>query len=259
MLPGLLSSELSASAGDWLYRFEPFSAVHVAVVMLTAAVGTLIIWAGRRWRDTPRGRRLDLWLAGAALLIWLVCNGAWLLPHKRSLASSIPIHVSDVIGLSLPLALVWGWRWIRAIVYFWGFALTTQAYITPDLADGPATAPFWMFWLAHMVILAGALYDVAVRGFRPIWRDYGVALLALVCYAAIVLPINVLLDVNYGYVGRATPDQPTLLDHLGPWPRRLLPMGALAVIALALPMLPWVRLKAGGRSHAEDTVPGLLL
>ena len=236
-MPALLS------ATDWLHSFEPFSAVHGAMILLTAVIIGAIVWIGRRWRTTARATTLERALAGAALLIWIAANGWWMLPRNFTLANSIPIHVTDVIGLCVPLALIFAWRWMRAILYFWGFGLATQAFISPVVTHGPAAIAFWMFWLGHIVILAAVIYDVAVRGFRPTWRDYRIALLALICYVVVVLPIDILLDANYGYLGRATPQQPTLMDLLGPWPFRLLPMTALAAIALAIPMLPWIAIR----------------
>lgn len=239
--PSLLETDESASsAADWLHGFQPFSIVHVAVVLVTAAIVAIVVYAGRRWRNTSLGRRLDQGLAVAALVVWLVANGWWLLPQNLRLENSIPIHLSDVIGLCVPLALTVGWRPVRAILYFWGFGLTTQAYISPVVTDGPAKVTFWLFWLGHLAIITGAVYDVAVRRYRPTWRDYRTALLALVAYAAIALPIDITLGVNYGYLGRTTPSQPTLLNYLGSWPLRLLPMAVLAAIALALPMVPCV-------------------
>lgn len=210
---------------------------------------------GRRWRGTRWGRRLDLTLAGFALATWLVANGWWLLPQNRSLAQSIPLHVTDILGLAVAGALTWEWRWARVIVYFWGLGLTTQAYVSPVLGDGPAEVPFWGFWWGHLVILLGAVYDVAIRGFLPTWGDYGRAMLGLACYAAVMIPVNLLVDANYGFVGTTTPEQATLLGCLGPWPLRLVPMAVLAAIALTLPMLPWsiarwIRSQRPRSSHA---------
>ncbi len=230
-------------AANWLYDFDPYSLVHAAVVVMTAATVTALVVVGRRCRDTQHSQRCDNLVAGVALLCWVMANGWSLLPRNLAVANSIPLHVSDVVGLCVPLALTVGWRLPRAIVYFWGFGLTTQAYISPTLTDGPATVAFWMFWLGHLAILAGAVYDIAVRHYRPTWPDFRLSLLALICYAAIIVPLNMLLNVNYGYLGEASPDQPTLLLYLGPWPLRLLPMTALATLALAIPMLAWVLLR----------------
>jgi hypothetical integral membrane protein (TIGR02206 family) len=124
-------------------------------------------------------------------------------------------------------------------MYFWGIGLCTQGFLTPDLQDGPAKVGFWGFWLAHYSIVGGAIYDVAARGYRPIWHDYRLALGAGAVYIALILPLDIALGVNYGYVGRSTPGQATLVDVLGPWPWRVAVMLGLAAMAFALLMLPW--------------------
>jgi uncharacterized membrane protein YwaF len=97
------------------------------------------------------------------------------------------------------------------------------------------------------VILAVPVYDVAVRGYRPTWRDYAVALATLVLYAVVVIPVNLLVGANYGFIGPDLPGRPTLMDHLGDWPLRLVWLFALAAVGLALLMLPWVVVDVAGR------------
>jgi uncharacterized membrane protein YwaF len=50
-----------------------------------------------------------------------------------------------------------------------------------------------------------------------------------------MLAVNVPLGVNYGYVGRAEPEHPTVIQSLGPWPLRLVWM-ALIVEAVFVAM-----------------------
>jgi uncharacterized membrane protein YwaF len=102
------------------------------------------------------------------------------------------------------------------------------------------------------VILAVPVYDVAVRGYRPTWRDYGVAMLALMLYAAVVIPVNLLVGGNYGFIGPDLPGRPTLMDHLGDWPLRLVWLFALAAVGLALLMLPWVIMDVVGRCSGSS-------
>lgn len=191
-------------------------------------------------------------MAFAALLVWLGANAWPLRPGHIDRQVSIPFHVTDVVGLLAPLALTRGWRWARNILYFWGFGLTTQAFVTPALSHGPATVSFWCFWLGHVAILAAAVYDVA-RGYRPTWRDYGLAVGMAVVYFVLALSLDVALGVNYGFVGPSNPEQPSLIDVLGPWPRRLLLIVPLACVVMALPMLPWALASRLARRHPQRT------
>lgn len=216
-----------------MQAFRPFSATHALVVAALVATVWLVVVARRRW-----GHRLDRGLAGVTLIVCLVVNAWPLLPGNFDLSWSLPIHVCDVTSACVPLALL-GRRTPRALVYFWGLGLSTQGFITPDLQDGPAKAGFWMFWLAHFSVVGGALYDVIARGYRPPWRDWRTAVAFGLTYIALLLAVDLSLGVNYGYVGRGTPGQPTIVDVLGPWPWRVPVIVGLAVAAMTLLMVPW--------------------
>ena len=54
-----------------------------------------------------------------------------------------------------------------------------------------------------------------------------------------VLPIDIVLGANHGFVGQSKPLHPSIVDLLGPWPERLLIIVPLAALAMALVMLPW--------------------
>jgi hypothetical integral membrane protein (TIGR02206 family) len=131
-------------------------------------------------------------------------------------------------------------RALAALLYFWGFALCTQALLTPTLQEGPATPVFWYFWLSHGMIVGVGAYALAVHGYRPTWRDWRIACLAAAVYAAVAIAVDLALGANYGFLGPTKPEQPTIVDLLGPWPARLVVIFALVAAAMAMLMLPWI-------------------
>jgi hypothetical integral membrane protein (TIGR02206 family) len=126
------------------------------------------------------------------------------------------------------------------LLYFWGFSLSTQALLTPDLVSGPGTLAFWIFWVMHVLIVGGAVYILVVRGYRPTWRDCLFAIGMAWVWLILIFTLNWVTGYNYGYVGNAKPSQPTLIDYLGPWPLRVLWMGLLGSAAMLVLQLPWV-------------------
>jgi hypothetical integral membrane protein (TIGR02206 family) len=209
----------------------------VVVAFLLVAIALVIL--GRSSRDARSDRALDRGLAITCFVVWIIINGWWLVPRNFDLSYSLPLHVCDITCLVAPLVLIWPARWLRAILYFWGIGLSLQGFIQPDLRDGPARLGFWFFWANHFVVVGIAVYDLA-RGYRPGWRDLGIAVGATLVYLAIILPIDILWSLNYGYVGPAKPSQPTLIDHLGPWPWRVFALVGLAWAVMAVMVLPWV-------------------
>ena len=54
----------------------------------------------------------------------------------------------------------------------------------------------------------------------------------------IVLPVDIALECNYGFVGPTKPTQPGLIDLLGPWPQGIIPIALLACARMAVMLLP---------------------
>jgi hypothetical integral membrane protein (TIGR02206 family) len=221
--------------------FQPFSLTHGAVVIAFAAMTLALTGLRRRWRRTsaPRAVQLDRIVALAAAVAAVFTVGWPMMPRRFDLTWSLPLHVCDLAALTAPLALTTSRRLPRTLLYFWGLGLSSQGFCTPDLRDGPGKIEFWVFWLNHFAVVGSAIYDLAGRGYRPTWRDYRSSVTAGIVYLAVVVPLDVALKLNYGYVGPALPGQPTIVDVLGPWPWRVLVMSALTAAFMALMTAPW--------------------
>ena len=224
--------------GDAPRMFQPFSALHAGVLLLFAVATALLIRIGRH-SDVARRARIEHALGWAMLGVWVVSNVWWVWPSRFDPATSLPLQVCDITSLLAALVLLAPRSWAIVLLYFWGIGMSLQALITPDMDRGPGDVWFWVFWIAHAGTVGIALYVVAVRGYRPSWRDYRFAVAAGLVYLAAVFTVDVLFDFNYGYVGDAQPGQPSVLDFLGPWPGRVGLVAILVTIAMAILMLPW--------------------
>jgi hypothetical integral membrane protein (TIGR02206 family) len=227
--------------------FRPFTLTHAAALFAIAAAASL--WAARsRPRAGISGPTiLEYRLALANLAIWFAAHGWWNLPPRFDPATTLPLQLCHLASLAASAALLTRARLWRTLLYFWGIGLSTQALLTPNLAEPPTTVWFWAFWWLHGFVLAAAVYDVAVNGYRPGWRDYGVACAASALYLAVVLPLDLALGANYGFLGPQAPSAPSLLDLLGPWPGRVAWIAALAAGAMALLVLPWTLVRREDR------------
>lgn len=218
--------------------FEPFSALHAGILLLFAGATALLIFAGRRLAPIARSR-LDRNLGLVMIAVWVVSNGWWLLPPRFDAARALPLHVCDITSLLAGIVLLHPRRSLRGLLYFWGIGMSLQAIVTPEIAFEPDTVWFWIFWISHAGIIAIAIYDIVARGYRPMWADFRLSVLAGLVYLAVVLAINVALGFNYGYVGNARPSEASIIDFLGPWPQRVVLMAALVIGFMALLMAPW--------------------
>jgi hypothetical integral membrane protein (TIGR02206 family) len=224
---------------DGWHHFVPYSGLHLVAVIVCAG---LIVAPASLGRTLSPQAELNLRraLAGVAVAYW-IAYFTWWNWSAFDPRDGLPLQICDLNGLLAPLTLLFGRRWMRATVYFWTAALTLQAFIQPALIAGPASLVFWAFWCAHTLIVACALYDLVVLGFRPDWRDFAIAVAISVLYVAIVFPINLWVGGDYGFVGNPAPDiaVPPFVLALGPWPLRAMVLIVLVIAGFAIVLLPW--------------------
>lgn len=256
-------------------NFTPFTLTHLVVDIVCCSIMLAVVLLGRHLgKHAPaQEQTLRHTFASGCIVFWVVSNVIWNWPVAWGggfdLSRSLPLHVCDLAGLIAPIALLTRRRIWRTLLYFWGLGLSTQAFVTPTLPEGPGEWEFWFFWFNHTIIVGLALYDtfVARQGtatvkqispYRPHFNDVLVAMGLSLAYAAIVLPINLLIadgDLNYGYIGNAQTEHPTVLDTLGPWPARLLPLTLMVFSVFILAWMPWSILRRLGKDIDTPTPP----
>ncbi|MBM3356822.1 MAG: TIGR02206 family membrane protein [Betaproteobacteria bacterium] len=219
--------------------FRPFTLTHAAVLVAIAAAAWLWVAAVRKQPEVASPTMLDYRLAVANLVVWIMAHTWWNLPPRFDPAVTLPLQLCHLTSLVASAALLTRGRLWRALLYFWGIGLSTQALLTPTLTDPPTVIWFWAFWGLHGFVLAAAVHDLVANRFRPTWRDYGAACAASAVYLAVVFPLNLAIGANYGFVGQSKPQTPSVIDLLGPWPGRVVVIVALVAGLMALLMLPW--------------------
>ncbi len=220
--------------------FRPFSLVHAVTLLCVAALIALAVVHGRRARDDNTPTPFERALAFANLAVWLAAHGYWQMPARFDPVTTLPLQMCHITSLIASAVLLTRNHTLRAVLYFWAFGLCTQALITPSLIEPPSSPVFWAFWFLHGFVMLVAVYDLAVRGLRPHWREYRVACIAAATYVTVVLPLDLLLGANYGFLGKSRALHPSIVDLLGPWPQRLAIIVPLAALAMGVALLPWL-------------------
>jgi hypothetical integral membrane protein (TIGR02206 family) len=220
-----------------LSTFHPFALSHLIALAWTLPWIVVSCWLGRRFMRAGRATeelRIRLAWAVVAIIVNAWSITYWFLPEHFDIGKSLPLQLCDVAGLVVPLALIGWWRWARTLLYFWGIGLSTQAFITPTVEVGMGHQRYWLFWLLHLVIVGGAVYDLVVHRYRPRLRDLVVALAISIGWLIGVFLLNIALGngANYGYVGDTHPENPTIIDALGPWPLRAVWVAGIGIAVL---------------------------
>lgn len=151
-------------------------------------------------------------------------------PTHFTWEESIPLELCDIALLMCGLALYRRLEKLYPFVFFWGFALSSQAFFTPTLEYAFPHPVFFTFWIAHFLIVWDAIIVVTQLDYRPSWRELQSTIGWTLAYMALVFAINVALGANYMYLN-AKPAGPTLLDLMGDWPTYIF-VAIMTVIAI---------------------------
>lgn len=233
-------------------EFVTFGNVHMATLGLFAVGAVVVVAIGRSDR---RASDVPLFCKVFAVLIPVVTiplQVAQLLPSEWNFDTSLPLQLCDFAWIVATIALWTGRRWAAALTYFWGLTLTTQGLVTPDLGSDFPEPRFLMYWAMHLLIVWAALYLTFGLGLGPRWRDYRTSVLVTFVWAVTMFTFNVVTGANYGFLNRK-PNDPSVLDLLGPWPWYVLVEVALLLSGWALLTWPWVL--RGRRSEVAATEP----
>ena len=224
--------------------FHPFTTEHFGALAVGAVVAVAFLLAGKKGGDT--GKRAAAVLAFINACVYPLSLAAWLsLEGEKAWDNLLPFHLCDVAAVVAAIALVTKRPLFCALTYFWGLAATIQGLITPALTVGFPAPPFMMFFVHHFAVVIAALYLPIVDGWRPkspFWRSPLEVMGWSVLYLCFAMTVNKLLGSNFAFASRP-PDNPSLIDHLGPWPWYLVSMLGLAVVFYLLLVLPFVRKK----------------
>jgi hypothetical integral membrane protein (TIGR02206 family) len=218
--------------------FHPFTPAHFITLAIGCAItSALIVFAKRSKKNQRIVTALLTFLNLAAYPLALF---AWR-DHPKSLDNVLPLHLCDLAAIVAGFALFTKRPILLTLTYFWGIAATTQALLTPAITIGPPELPFVHFFIQHFAIVAAAIYIPLVLKWRPEapwWKSplkvFGITFV----YQGIALLINTTLKTNFAFASRP-PDNPSLIDHLGPWPLYLFALQAMALILFVLLALPF--------------------
>ena len=221
-----------------LYPFYTFGLQHFLVLLASAIIGyVLIAWARRQSLEVQQrtgvilGWTVFISLAGTILPRLVTGN------FDKEL--DIPLHLCHVSALLIPILMIHRKQWLFNILYFWVFAGTLPAILTPDLKD--FGFPHWLFfryWYLHVGLVWCILYAMFIYKLRPSWKALLQSFIALQIYAMFVGFVNWLINTNYVYLCRK-PASATPLDALGDHPWYILVADGMMATVFILALMPF--------------------
>jgi hypothetical integral membrane protein (TIGR02206 family) len=223
-------------------EFPQFGGQHLVILGITLAGCVLLVVLGRRLRNSPREPLVRRSLGILLLAFSLPTQLGQFAPGEGPVKAALPFQLCDLAWMVAAYALLVGGRRSRALLYYWGLTLGTQAIVTPSLGHLWPDPMFVGFWGLHAFTLWAAVYLCLGLGRGPDWRGYRWALLCTYVWAAVMMVFNAVVGTNYGFVN-SKPPAASILDLLGPWPFYVLAEGVILAVFWALITWPWVAVR----------------
>jgi hypothetical integral membrane protein (TIGR02206 family) len=223
-----------------------FGPVHILTLLSIPALAAGLALCVRFALTAKRGR---LGLALMLIVNSIVWYGYLAARGWLEFPESLPLELCDATLVLTILALLTLNPLSFDLAYYGALAGTTMALLTPDLWEPFPSFSTVQFFIGHGLVIVGVLFLVWTDQARPrpgsVWR----AMLGVNVFAALVGGFNAIFGTNYMYL-RGKPQNPSLLDYLGPWPWYLLSGEVVALLLFALLWLPFRR-RREQESHVE--------
>jgi hypothetical integral membrane protein (TIGR02206 family) len=224
------------------HRFTAFSATHAVTVLTGLALLALLLGAARlsdRAKTLVTGilAFLNLTAYGYTQWAWSCCD------HATDLDNIVPFHLCDVSSFLAGFALLTRKQLACELIYYWGLAAATQALLTPAIGYSFPHPTYFTFFTQHFAIVGAALYLPICEGWRPLqpfWRSPLRAMLWVNVYFLFACIMNRLLDTNFAYLANPPPN-PSLIDHLGPWPNYIIFFEVIACMMFLILTIPFLK------------------
>jgi len=169
---------------------------------------------------------------------------------------TLPMQLCDWALFAVAAALWFGSQTGFELGYFWGLAGTLQALFTPALDAGVG---FWRllgFFTAHAVIVAGVLYLMLARGFRPWPRSSLRVVIWSEVFLGTALAVNALTGGNYGFLSEKPPVRSMLDLFAEPGWIYWVQLNLTAFAFFAVLYAPWfVYDRLNGQRSVSPTLP----
>jgi hypothetical integral membrane protein (TIGR02206 family) len=222
--------------------FAIFSVTHLLTLLIGFSVIVIFVLLAKY---SDRGKKIVIgFLSFFCLTSYVFSQWAWSTSsHTVDLDNMLPFHLCDICAFLAGFAILTRKNLLCELTYYWGIAATLQALITPALSYNFPHLTYITFFLQHLAIVGVAIFLPLGYDWRPkypLWKSPLRAFLWVNVYLVFAMILNLTLKTNFGFFAKLPPN-PSLLDHLGPWPFYIIGMEGMALVLFFLLTLPFLR------------------
>jgi hypothetical integral membrane protein (TIGR02206 family) len=216
--------------------FHLFGPAHLFILFAVISLAAILALVHRRL--PPGSKTVRLTLASALLADSAVFYAYQITQGQLTFPDHLPLELCDASLCLVILALFTLNKLVFDLAYYGALAGATMALLTPNLWEPFPSFGTVQFFLAHGLIVTGALYLVWSGQARPRPWSVARAMLAVNLFAACVGAFDYVYKTDYMYL-RAKPQNASLLSVLGPWPWYLVAAEIAALAIFCLLYLPF--------------------
>tara|TARA_Y100001934_G_C12235439_1_gene717493 strand:- start:59 stop:862 length:804 start_codon:yes stop_codon:yes gene_type:complete len=215
-----------------------FGIAHLLPILSLGLFIAFLCYSRNSHSGTNCNPRIELWLAWVLFFSFPTYVLLQVLEGSLTWDTALPLYPCPLMSLMAPILVRSQNQSLFNLFFYWVFAGTLQAVITPEVKSSFPHFEYFYFWSCHGGLLALLSYTLIVQGKRPTQGGILSAFGWLNILIGIAFVANQLTGANFFYL-RAKPTVPTLLDYLGPWPWYVLgaQVTALAQFALSYAVL----------------------
>ena len=217
-------------------NFRLFGPAHLFILGAVPFLAAALAFMQRRLSAGSRSLRIGL--AVLLLLDSVVYYVYLVFCRQLTFPDHLPLELCDASLCLIIIALFTLNKTVFDLAYYGALAGATMALLTPNLWEPFPSFGTVQFFVAHGLIVTGALYLAWSGLARPRPGSVARAMIAVNIFAAFVGTFDFIFKTDYMYL-RAKPQNASLLDFLGPWPWYLVGAESVAFVAFLLLYLPF--------------------
>ena len=218
--------------------FTQFGSQHfVSAILIVLAM--IFIPVIIRQANSKSVTQITAVILASILLVFKVGEPIYRIAIGEAWQTQLPLQLCDIGAIAIALFLLRENSLLFKLGYFWGLGGGIQSILTPDLQVGFPHINFFFYFVPHGLSMICVLYAIVVFKHRPTLKSVSQVFLITLLYAAIIYPVNILLDANYLFL-MSKPHGTTLLTFLGPWPWYILSLMGVAFFVFFIYYSPYL-------------------
>ncbi len=220
------------------YSFHFGSLEHLFVILFFTIGGFSLIYYSKIYLNKKSQERIGTLFAFSLAISVIIWSLTKIYLGTFNLQTDLPLNLCNLLALTAPILTKTKKNIYYEIFFFWVFAGTLQAVITPSLEQGFPHFEFFKYWFIHAGLVVFMLYITFIYPFKLTFKSVLKSFYTIQLYLVVMLLANYFLGSNYFYLN-AKPTTPSLLDFFGDWPNYIIVAEIIMIPFFTLFYLPF--------------------